>query len=186
MPFGVSLVGNASGTGIYIALGANQAYRGGAPLQTLNSALRALAAAGVGVLAASRPWRSPAWPDPSDPPFVNACVAVGTRLDPRALMAVLHEVEAEHGRRRAVRNAPRTLDLDLIDFEGRTQGPPGGPDLPHPRLEARAFVLLPLKDIAPHWRHPSTGAALQSLIGALPLAERRACRPAGGVLCAAA
>jgi len=186
MPFGKSVVDNAPRQAIYIGLGANQAYRGRAPLQTLNSALGALAAAGVETLAASRPWRSPAWPDPSDPPFVNACIAVRTPHDPAALMAVLHEVEAAHGRARAVRNAPRTLDLDLLDYQGRTSRFPGGLELPHPRLSARAFVLLPLKDIAPHWRHPASGATLQSLIAALPAAERRACRPAGGVLCAAA
>lgn len=186
MPFAESLVGNACRPAIYIGLGANQAYRGGAPLQTLNSALRSLASAGVQTIAVSRPWRSPAWPDPSDPPFVNACIAVRTAHDPQALMAVLHDVEAAHGRVRAVRNAPRTLDLDLLDFEGRTGRFPGGLDLPHPRLTARAFVLLPLKDIAPHWRYPGSGVRMQSLIAALPLTERRACRPAGGVLCAAA
>jgi len=120
MPFAVSLMGNASCRAIYIGLGANQAYRGRAPLGTLNSALRCLAAAGVQTIAASRPWRSPAWPDPSDPPFVNACIAVRTDHDPQALMAVLHETEAAHGRARTVRNAPRTLDLDLLDYEGRT------------------------------------------------------------------
>lgn len=186
MPFAVSLVGNASRQAIYIGLGANQSYRGRARLQTLNSALRSLAAAGVETLAASRPWRSPAWPDPGDPPFVNACIAVRTAHDPQALMAVLHAVEDAHGRARTVRNAPRTLDLDLVDYQGRTGRFAGGPDLPHPRLEDRAFVLLPLKDIAPHWRHPVSGATLQNLIAALPLSERRACRPAGGVLCAAA
>lgn len=186
MPFAVSLMGNASCRAIYIGLGANQAYRGRAPLGTLNSALRSLAAAGVQTIAASRPWRSPAWPDPSDPPFVNACIAVRTDHDPPTLMAVLHEAEAAHGRARTVRNAPRTLDLDLLDYEGRAGRFPGGLDLPHPRLTARAFVLLPLKDIAPRWRDPVSGATLQSLIAALPLADRRACRPAGGVLCAAA
>ncbi|MCH8489978.1 MAG: 2-amino-4-hydroxy-6-hydroxymethyldihydropteridine diphosphokinase [Oceanicaulis sp.] len=186
MPFAKSMMENASRQAIYIGLGANQAYRGRAPLQTLNSALRALGAAGVETRAASRPWRSPAWPDPSDPPFVNACIAVQTQHDPAALMAVLHQVEATHGRARAVRNAPRTLDLDLIDYQGRSGRFPGGLELPHPRAHARAFVLLPLKDIAAHWRDPASGATLQSLIAALPAAERRACRPAGGVLCAAA
>lgn len=186
MPFAKSVVGNASRQAIYIGLGANQAYRGRAPRETLISALGALTAAGVETLTASRPWRTPAWPDPFDPPFVNACIAVRTQLDPAALMTVLHEVEAHHGRARAVRNAPRTLDLDLIDYQGLAGAFPGGLELPHPRLAARAFVLLPLKDIAPHWRDPASGATLQSLIAALPADERRACRPAGGVLCAAA
>lgn len=186
MPFAKSVADNEPRQAIYIGLGANQAYRGRAPRETLISALGDLAAAGVETIAASRPWRSPAWPDPSDPPFVNACIAVETAHDPEALMTVLHDVEARHGRARAVRNAPRTLDLDLIDYQGRSGRFSGGLELPHPRLAARAFVLLPLKDIAPHWRDPAGGATLQSLIAALPAAERRACRPAGGVLCAAA
>ncbi|MCC5997210.1 MAG: 2-amino-4-hydroxy-6-hydroxymethyldihydropteridine diphosphokinase [Oceanicaulis sp.] len=171
---------------IYVALGANQAYRGAAPLQTLNSAIRALDAAGVETIAASRPWRSPAWPDPSDPPFVNACISMRTDLAPPELMAVLHAVETGHGRRRGVRNAPRTLDLDLIDCRGLSGCWPGGLILPHPRAALRAFVLLPLKEIAPHWRDPASGSGIASLIAALPQSERRACRPAGGVLCAAA
>ncbi len=186
MPFAKSMMDNGPRQAIYIGLGANQAYRGRAPLQTLISALDALAAEGVATVSASRPWRSPAWPDPADPPFVNACIAVRTSLDAPDLLTVLHKVEAAHGRARAIRNAPRTLDLDLIDYQGRTGRFAGGLDLPHPRLAARAFVLLPLKDIAPRWRHPASGATLQSLIAALPEAERRACRPAGGVLCAAA
>lgn len=154
MPFAKSVADNEPRQAIYIGLGANQAYRGRAPRETLISALRTLDAAGVETIAASRPWRSPAWPDPSDPPFVNACIAVRTQLDPASLMTVLHDVEAAHGRARAVRNAPRTLDLDLLDYQGLSGRFPGGLELPHPRLNARAFVLLPLKDVAPHWRDP--------------------------------
>ncbi|KAA5805498.1 2-amino-4-hydroxy-6-hydroxymethyldihydropteridine diphosphokinase [Alkalicaulis satelles] len=177
---------NAMHTGIYIALGANQAYRGASPLQTLNSAIRALHTAGVETLAASRPWRTPAWPDPSDPPFVNACIKVRTALQPPDLMAALHTIETAHGRQRGARNAPRTLDLDLIDYDRLHQVLPGGLVLPHPRAAQRAFVLLPLREIAPHWRDPASGARIDALIGALPLAERQACRRAGGVLCTAA
>ncbi|MGJ3232855.1 MAG: 2-amino-4-hydroxy-6-hydroxymethyldihydropteridine diphosphokinase [Oceanicaulis sp.] len=184
MPFAINAASNHAPSGIYIALGANQAYRGRPPLENLNSALGALVSEGVEVAACSRPWRTPAWPDPSDPPFINGVARLQTDLAPAALMAVLHDVEAQFGRARGRRNAPRTLDLDLIDYRGQLNADEPGPVLPHPRACARAFVLLPLRDIAPRWRDPASGASLDRLIAALPLADRSACRPAGGVLCA--
>jgi 2-amino-4-hydroxy-6-hydroxymethyldihydropteridine diphosphokinase len=87
-------------------------------------------------------------------------------LSPAALLTLLHEVEASFGRKRAEPNAPRTLDLDILDYEGRVeQGPPV---LPHPRMAGRAFVLLPLRDVAPDWRHPVSGQSISDLISALP------------------
>lgn len=186
MPFAINAASNHAPSGIYIALGANQAYRGAGPLENLNSALRALVSQGVRVSSCSRPWRTPAWPDPSDPPFVNGAAEIRTELDPAALMALLHAVEARFGRVRGRRNAPRTIDLDLIDYRGRVQADEAGPVLPHPRACGRAFVLLPLKEVAPRWRDPASGASVERLIAALPHADRSACRPAGGAFCAAA
>lgn len=186
MPFAIKPVSNHAPAGIYIALGANQAYRGSPPLENINSALQALNAGGVQVIACSRPWATPAWPDPADPPFVNGAAELRTDLAPAALMALLHETESRFGRVRDQRNAPRTLDLDLIDYRGRVEAGEGGPVLPHPRSTGRAFVLLPLKDVAPNWRDPVGGASVDSLIAALPQADRSACRPADGVFCAAA
>ncbi|XBQ15886.1 MAG: 2-amino-4-hydroxy-6-hydroxymethyldihydropteridine diphosphokinase [Oceanicaulis sp.] len=187
MPFSRNAASNHAQGRIYIALGANQAYRGAGPLENLNHAMGFLGAAGVSAIACSRPWRTPAWPDPTDPPFVNACAEVQTDLGPEALMALLHETESRFGRVRGRRNAPRTLDLDLIDYRGLVQTPAGegGLALPHPRAASRVFVLLPLRDIAPNWRDPASGASLQKLIAATPQADRGACRPAGGVFCAA-
>jgi 2-amino-4-hydroxy-6-hydroxymethyldihydropteridine diphosphokinase len=123
---------------------------------------------GVAVIARSRLYRSPAWPDPSDPEFVNAVARVETNLDPAALLARLHALEASFGRVRREVNAPRTLDLDLIDYDGRISAPGAVPIVPHPRMDKRAFVLLPLADVAPNWRHPASGRAIAELIAALP------------------
>ena len=151
---------------ILIALGANLSSSAGSPTETLRAALDALKAEGVSACAVSKFYATPAWPDPNDPPFVNAVAAVETMLAPTNLLEVLHRVEAAFGRTRSVRNAPRTLDLDLLDYDGRIEK--GPPELPHPRMAERGFVLIPLADVAPHWRHPVTQRPLQSLIADLP------------------
>ena len=139
---------------ILIALGANQPSDIGPPEATLRAALTALAGEGVEVAAISRFYRSPAWPDPSDPPYVNAVASARTILTPRQLMDALHRIEARFGRERRALNAPRTLDLDIADYEGRVESPAEGPVLPHPRAHERVFVLAPLLDVAPDWVHP--------------------------------
>lgn len=151
---------------ILIALGANLPSPAGKPLQTLKAALRELAGRSITIEKQSGFYRSAAWPDPSDPPFVNAVAAVRTALAPAALLQVLHEVEECFARKRGEPNAPRTLDLDLLDYDGRIEL--GPPELPHPRIDGRAFVLIPLRDVAPEWRHPVSGRALSELIAALP------------------
>lgn len=108
----------------------------------------------IGILARSAWWTSQAWPDPSDPPFVNGVVQVATKLSARELMRVLSSIEDEMGRLRSRRNAPRTLDLDLIAF-GRLSGDFDGLILPHPRAADRRFVMGPLAQIAPDWVHPA-------------------------------
>ena len=155
---------------IVIALGANLPSRAGAPRATLKAALDELSAQGVRIAEVSFYYISKAWPEPSDPPFVNAVARLETRLSPSQLMGLLHHTEKSFGRVRSAKNAPRTLDLDLVDHDGRIET--GPPQLPHPRLTSRAFVLVPLSEIAPHWRHPASGQTVTELIAALPPDER--------------
>ncbi len=157
---------------IVIALGANLVSPAGPPAATIAAALDALAQRGVRIDAVSALFATPAWPDPSDPPFINADIRVDTAHSPAELMAILHRIESAYGRTRSVRNAPRTLDLDLIDYHGRVQE--GPPTLPHPRMAERGFVLVPLSDIAPDWRHPVTGYSVTELIAVLPEESRAA------------
>ena len=159
---------------ILIALGSNQPSAAGPPAATLAAALEALGGEGVRVVAVSRLYASPAWPDPADPPYVNAVARIETNLTPRQLIDALHGVEARFGRERRARNAPRTLDLDIVDMDGRVESPPEGPVLPHPRAHERAFVLAPLLDVAPDWVHPALGARGDALLEAVRAGGGRA------------
>jgi 2-amino-4-hydroxy-6-hydroxymethyldihydropteridine diphosphokinase len=150
---------------ILIALGANLPFRGSLPAETLRTALATLGENGVRPTKVSSFYEAPAWPDPSEPAFVNAVAAVETSQDPGALMHTLHEIESMFGRVRGKANAPRTLDLDLLDYDGRIQN--GPPQLPHPRMLGRAFVLVPLREVVPDWHHPISGKAIEQLLFAL-------------------
>ncbi len=153
---------------ILIGLGANlPSSEHGPPQATLAAALAALSARGVEVLRRS-PWYESAPVPPSGQPwYVNAVAEVESAVSPQALLAALLAVEAGFGRVRSVRNASRTVDLDLLDYRGLVTGPGKKPELPHPRLHERAFVLLPLRDLAPDWRHPACGRSVDALIEAL-------------------
>ena len=151
---------------ILIALGANLPSLAGPPAATLNAALARLETLGVKILRRSSFYETPAWPDPGQPAFVNAVAAVETAHQPVELLALLHGVETEFGRMRSAPNAPRTLDIDLLDYDGRVTS--DGLILPHPRMAERSFVLVPLAEAAPEWRHPATGQGVGELLAGLP------------------
>jgi 2-amino-4-hydroxy-6-hydroxymethyldihydropteridine diphosphokinase len=155
---------------ILIALGANLPSRAGAPIGTLAAAMAELMGMRVRSVAMSSLYATQPWPDPSDPPFVNAVARIETRLPPPALLNALHTVELSFGRTRTTPNAPRTLDLDLLDYNGLVRD--GPPILPHPRMHRRSFVLVPLADVAPEWRHPTIRKTVPELLAALPKMER--------------
>ena len=152
---------------ILIALGGNLPSRAGQPADTLKRALGELERQGVEIREVSAFYETPAWPNPADPAFVNAVAAVKTSLQPVELLILLHGVETDFGRLRSASNAARTLDLDLLDYDGRVMVEPQL-TLPHPRMTTRSFVLVPLRDVAPGWRHPVTGQGLAELLAALP------------------
>nr|MBP6770757.1 2-amino-4-hydroxy-6-hydroxymethyldihydropteridine diphosphokinase [Reyranella sp.] len=101
--------------------------------------------------------------------FVNVVAEIATSLSADDLLVILHEIEDLFGRVRSVPNAARLIDLDLLDYRGEMSAPGSGRTvLPHPRMAGRAFVLRPLADLAPHWRHPVSGATIGDLMKALP------------------
>lgn len=150
-------------TPVIIALGSND--KGVWPdIRTLlDAAVHHLESAGLGDVRRSRWWRSAAWPVPADPAFLNGVVQGawdGTAVE---LMTTLSGIEARFGRERSVKNAPRTLDLDLIDFGGQIMDLPDL-TLPHPRAADRLFVMGPLAELAPDWRDPVSGHPVAELV----------------------
>ncbi len=139
-----------------IALGSNLPGGYISSVALIEGAISTLERSGSAVLARSSFWRSAAWPEPADPPFVNAIVIAKVTLPPLQLLRSLLAIEAHFGRRRPVLHAPRTLDLDLVAYGERIVSNVTL-TLPHPRAHERGFVMGPLAELAPRWRHPVLG-----------------------------
>jgi 2-amino-4-hydroxy-6-hydroxymethyldihydropteridine diphosphokinase len=152
---------------ILIGVGANlDSPLWGAPRDTLTAALAELATHGVVTLARSAWYRSAPVPASDQPWFVNAVASVATNLDALPLLSLMQKIEVNFGRRRGDRNAARVLDLDLLDCRG-ARLECRDLTLPHPRLHQRRFVLEPLAEVAPQWRHPISGLSVRQLLGAI-------------------
>ncbi len=155
---------------ILIAFGANlPTGEYGAPADTLKAALERLAEDGDISVAAVSPFYETAPVPVSDQPwYVNGVARLETALNAHDLLARLHMVEAEFGRVRRERNEARAIDLDLVAYGNDLLIEEGGIQVPHPRMHQRAFVLLPLRDIAPDWQHPQLHRSVDDLISDLP------------------
>lgn len=155
---------------ILIAFGANlptQEY--GAPAQTLKAALQRLARDGdISIEQVSSFYETAPVPISDQPWYVNGVARISTGLSAHDLLERLHEVEAEFGRVRRERNAARVIDLDLIAYGRDLLREEGGIQVPHPRMAERAFVLLPLRDVASGWVHPVLDRTVEDLIADLP------------------
>jgi len=153
---------------ILIGLGANLPSTAGGPVETLAASLVALEAKGIKIVCCSPWYRSRPVPVSDQEWYVNGVALAETNMDARTLLDTLHEVEVGFGRTRIVVNEPRVLDLDLLAYgDQQTLGEPGM-NLPHPRLHERAFVLVPLADIAPDWRHPVSKLSIAQMMAAMP------------------
>lgn len=182
-----------------VALGANLPSSAGAPDRTLRRALALMSEQGLALRGVSRFWRSPAHPAGSGPDYVNAAALVAAPAAPEAVLATLHTIEAALGRvRDGSRWVARGIDLDLLALGDEIRPDAGAQDrwrglapdaqariapdrliLPHPRLQDRGFVLLPLAEIAPAWVHPRTGMNVRQMLAALPPGALAGIVPAG-------
>ncbi len=144
----------------------------------------------------SRLWRTPAYPEGAGPPFVNAALSLDWSGTARDLLTLLHEVEEAFGRQRTSRWEARKMDLDLIGLGGLVLPDAGGfrtwhdlspeeaatrmPEdliVPHPRMDERVFVLAPLCEVAPDWRHPVLGLTVREMLDALPASDHEGVAP---------
>ena len=150
---------------IVVALGSNLKGEWASSISVLEAAKARFLPAGLKTLECSSYWRSTAWPDAREPDYINAIALVETGLGAEGVLCALHAIEAEFGRVRTATNAPRVLDLDLIAY-GRTVRTDTAPILPHPRAAERRFVMGPLAEIAPAWRHPVSGLTAKALAAA--------------------
>lgn len=178
-----------------IALGGNLTSSVGTPRETLTAALKFMQTSGAVIRAISPFYHTPAFPAGAGPDYVNGAVRIEVPWTPAQALAVLHRIEAKFGRERTQRWGQRTLDLDLLAVDdivlpdrnthkiwrdlpleaqiGRT---PDQLILPHPRLQDRAFVLVPLADVAPDWVHPLLKMPVRAMLDALPERDRAAVR----------
>jgi 2-amino-4-hydroxy-6-hydroxymethyldihydropteridine diphosphokinase len=155
---------------IYLGIGSNlpsEAF--GAPVMNCRAAIDRLAKSGLGASVQSPYYETAPVPVSDQPWYVNCVVGIAaTALNPREALSACLEIEAALGRVRTVRNAARIADIDLIAWHDRVIDEQPDLIVPHPRMAARAFVLRPLADIAPDWRHPATGEKIADLIVNLP------------------
>jgi len=156
----------------FIGIGANLPGPGCAtPRATCEAALKALEHAGLKIKSQSNWYKSAPVPASSQPWFINGVISIETSLKASELLVILQDVESQFGRTRMIKNEARTLDLDLIAYADTVSGWQEGTDdkmiLPHPRMSERGFVLLPLREIAPNWRHPVLNVSLEELISRL-------------------
>lgn len=157
---------------ILIALGSNLvSAKFNSSQMLLESSLKSLENRGVKVARRSSWYRSAPIPRSDQPWFVNGIAELTTSLEPKNLLLVLHTIEGEYGRMRLRPNDSRTLDLDLLAYDDRVIDEADGLKLPHPRLQDRAFVLLPLAEVVPQWRHPVTGLTPAEMLASLPAGQ---------------
>ena len=181
---------------VLVAMGGNLESEIGPPRVILGYALASLRIMTNSLVRKSKYFVTPCFPIGYGPDYVNAAVSFQFQGESHELLAILHRIEANFGRRRTRRWGGRVLDLDLLAFGDKiaptvkvfeawrdkpmTEQVSQTPQeliLPHPRMQDRAFVLGPLMDVAPDWRHPVSGHTVRQMYNRLPAEDRAALKP---------
>jgi len=152
---------------IYLAFGSNLQSNLGTSKHIINKAYDELKKFGVRILRKSSFYKSKAFPNPRDPEFFNTVILIHSKMHVKKLLEIILMIEIKLGRVRSNKNAPRTIDIDIIDFHSRNiklLSKSINLTVPHDRLNKRLFVLGPLKEIRPNWKDPRTGTIIGFLI----------------------
>ncbi len=160
---------------IILSLGSNLSSKFGNRFDNLQKAINCLINEGIIIIKQSSFYETPSYPDPKNPKFINMTVSIQSNLSAEKLMLLLISIEEKLERKRFKKNAPRTCDIDIIDFENKILNLSFNNlnlTIPHKDLTLRNFVLFPLKEISPNWKHPKTNESIDTLIQNLPVHDR--------------
>ena len=160
---------------IILALGSNLTSNFGNRFENIDKAVEYLKDYNIKVIKKSSFYETESFPDKNNPKFINIVIEVSTQLDLEDLASKIMIVENKLGRKRGVKNQPRTCDIDIIDYNNKEIKFTKNQFefiVPHISLESRNFVLFPLKEILPNWKHPKSKESINTLIEKLPLDER--------------
>jgi len=152
---------------IYLAFGSNLKSKFGCSRLVINKAYGELKKFGIRIVSKSSFYKSKAYPNPKDPEFVNSVILVNSEIHVTKLLDIILKIEKKFGRVRSQKNAPRTIDIDIIDFHSKNISILNkniNLTIPHNSLESRLFVLKPLAEINPYWKNPRTGVIIPFLI----------------------
>jgi len=161
---------------IILSLGSNLSSKIGNRFDNLIYALKSLESFGILIIKKSSFYETPSYPDRKKPKFINIVISAKTDLKPLNLMSVLLDIEKKLGRSRTKKNDPRTCDIDIIDYNGEILNldyQNTNLQIPHNQLTLRNFVLFPLEEILPNWKHPKTNEFVSALIKKLPDEDRK-------------
>jgi 2-amino-4-hydroxy-6-hydroxymethyldihydropteridine diphosphokinase len=154
----------------YLAIGSNLGNR----IHNIQIAKLELEKYKIKILKSSSNYISESWPDPSKPNYINIVIKIKTSLAPLKLLKICNLIELKMGRVRLKKNAPRTCDIDIIDYGKKILNEKNNKlILPHPQMNIRSFVLLPLFDVDKSWKHPKSKINIVNLINSLPIRDLR-------------
>ena len=150
---------------IYIGIGSNLGNR----IRNIENSKYFLTVYGIDIVSSSSYYETLSWPDPTKPKFINIVIQSNTKFSPKKLLRIFKIIENKLGRIKSLRNSPRTCDIDLISYKDKIISK--NISIPHKRMIKRNFVLFPLFEVAPYWKHPKSKKSIKKLIFSLPIKD---------------
>ncbi len=150
---------------IYLGIGSNLGNR----INNIEKTKYFLKLNGISIIKSSSYYETSSWPDPSKPKFINIVIQSNTKLSPKKYLSIIKSIEKKLGRKKAIKNSPRTCDIDIISIDKKILY--GKLNIPHKRMHERNFVLIPLFELNKNWIHPRTNESIEKLIFSLPIKD---------------